>query len=96
MTNISYPPLPPDSFIRDKTLTSRLSSEERVKVKVNSIRAFSGHSIDSLYYQVVQTQMQLLCSGSGVSVRSTEDGQTDGPGSHLFQALDTMLALRAK
>lgn len=50
---------------------------ESVKVKVNSIQAFRGRSIDSLYYQVVQTQMRLLAGRSGVVVRSVEDGQTD-------------------
>lgn len=64
-------------------------------MKANSIRAFSSHSIDPLYYQVVQTQMQLLCSRSGTAARSVEDGK-HAAGSHLSQPLDIIQALRAK
>lgn len=69
---------PPRCLLRDTTLRSRLFSEERVKVKVNSVRPFCTHPIDLLYYSVLQTQMRLLGGRSGVVVRNVEDGQTVG------------------
>lgn len=69
--------VPPHSSDRDEKLRSRLFLDERVKVKVNSIQAFCGRFIDSLYYEVVQTQMRLRGDRSGVEARNVEDGQTN-------------------
>lgn len=78
---------------RDETLRSRLFSDERVKVKVNSTRAFSAtapsiHWITSLYKH--------KCDYSAKGVKLRRGAMRTAGRPHRFQALHMILALRAK